>query len=160
MRWGRRAAALALIAAVAGGGLRVAGAQSITISVPIANDSISPAPPILVEGTPGPPSLGPYSLTLEAALEPQFRAPIIISASSDLTLSVQADSLFPEHAAVFFRARLIDGQGQVIRQDLRSFNVRSWLRLISPTRLSNDVLFTRQPRFVWSSPGITLPPGP
>ena len=158
MRWGRRAAALAVIAGVTG--LRAAHAQSVTVSVPATGDSISPAPPILVQGTPGPASLGPYSLSLEVALEPQFRAPIIIRASSDMTLAVQADSLFPEHVAVFFRGRLINGQGQVVSQDIRSFAVRSWLRLISPTRRSNDVLFSRQPQFVWSSPGITLPPGP
>lgn len=158
MRWGRRMAALAVIAGATG--LRAAGAQSITISVPVASDSISPAPPVLVQGTPGPASLGPYSLSLEAALEPQFRAPILIRAGSEMTLSVQADSLFPEHVSVFFRARLINGQGQVVSQEVRSFTVRSWLRLVSPTRPSNDVLFTRQPRFVWSSPGITLPPGP
>ncbi len=158
MRWGRRASALAVVAGMAG--LRAAGAQSVTVSVPVVNDSISPAPPILVEGTPGAPSLGPYSLSLEVALEPQFRAPIIIRAAAAMTLSVQADSLLPEATRVFFRGRLIDGQGQVLREDIRSFTVRSWLRLISPTRRSNDVLFTRQPQFVWSSAGITLPPGP
>jgi hypothetical protein len=158
MRWGRRTAALAVIAGVLG--LRAAGAQSVTVSVPVVNDSISPAPPILVEGTPGAPTQGPYSLSLEVALEPQFRAPIIIRSAAAMTLSVQADSLLPEHATVYFRGRLIDGQGQVVREDLRSFHVRSWLRLVSPTRRTNDVLFTRQPQFIWSSPGITLPPGP
>lgn len=158
MRWGRRTAALAVIAGMAG--VRAAGAQSVTVSVPVVNDSISPAPPILVAGTPGAPSQGPYSLSLEVALEPQFRAPIIIRASPAMTLSVQADSLFPEHVRVYLRGRLIDGHGQIVREDLRSFPVRSWLRLISPTRRSNDVLFTRQPQFIWSTPGITLPPGP
>ena len=158
MRWGRRAAALAVIAGLAGAG--AAGAQALTVSVPVVNDSISPAPPILVEGTPGDPSQGPYSLSLEVALEPQFRAPILIRASSAMTLAAQPDSLFPEAMRVYFRARLIDGQSRVVREDLRSFVVRSWLRLISPTRRSNDVLFTTKPQFVWSSPGITLPPGP
>jgi hypothetical protein len=37
--------------------------------------------------------------------------------------------------------------------------VRSWLRLVSPNRLTNT-LFTRQPQFVWSSASLTLPPGP
>jgi hypothetical protein len=158
MRWGRRTAALAIVAGMVG--LRGAGAQSVTVSVPVVNDSISPAPPILVQGTPGPPSLGPYSLSLEVALEPQFRAPFIIRASSAMTLSVQADSLFPELGRVYFRGRLVNTLGQVVREDVRSFPVRTWLRLVSPTRRSNDVLFTRQPQFIWSSPGITLPPGP
>jgi len=157
-RW-RRAAALAVIAAVAGG-LRVVDAQSVTVSVPVVGDSISPAPPILVEGTPGAPALAPYSVTLEVALDPQFRAPFIIRGSSTTSLAVQPDSLFPEHARVYFRGRLIDRQGQVVREDVRSFPVRTWLRLVSPTRRRNDVLFSRQPQFVWSSPGITLPPGP
>ena len=158
MKWGRRAAALAVIAGVTG--WRAAIAQSVTVSIPVEGDSISPAPPILVNGTPGPASLGPYSLTLEAALEPQFRAPILIRSAAEIPLSTQPDSLFPERTRVYFRGRLINGEGRVVSEDIRSFPVRTWLRLVSPTRLSNDVLFTRLPRFTWSSPGITLPPGP
>jgi hypothetical protein len=158
MKWGRRTAALAVIAGIAA--LRAAGGQSVTVSIPAQNDSISPAPPILVEGTPGGAANGPYSLSLEVALEPQFRAPIVVRSSSAMTLAVQTDSLFPQHVRVYFRGRLIDGGGGVVREDIRSFPVRTWLRLVSPTRSSNDVLFTRQPQFIWSSPGITLPPGP
>jgi hypothetical protein len=163
MRRGRRAAALAVIAGLTG--WRAAVAQSVTVSVPTlvednrVTDSISPAPPILVQGTAGPADRGPYSVTLEVALEPQFRAPIVVRASESLNMSVQVDSLLPERTRVYFRGRIIDRSGQV-QEDVRSFPVRSWLRLVRPTRRSNDVLFTRQPQFVWSSPGITLPPGP
>jgi hypothetical protein len=131
----------------------------VTISIGTVNDSISPAPPILVQGTAGPPELGPYSISLEIALEPQFRAPILVTASASLSMSVQVDSLLPERTRVYFRARIIDRQGQV-HEEIRSFPVQSWLRLVSPMRRSNDVLFTRQPPFIWSTPGITLPPGP
>lgn len=157
MRWGRRAAALAFIAGLTS--LRAAGAQSVTIGVGTVNDSISPAPAILVQGTAGPPELAPYSISLEVSLEPQFRAPIVVRSSESLNMPVQVDSLLPERAKVYLRARIINRLGQV-QEDVRSFPVRSWLRLVSPTRRSNDVLFTRQPQFLWSSPGITLPPGP
>jgi len=157
MKWGRRTAALAVFAGVAA--LRAADAQSVSISLPVVNDSISPAPPILVQGTAGPPEFGPYSISLEVALDPLFRAPILARATPALTMSVQLDSLLPARTIVYFRGRIINRLGQV-QEDVHSFPVRTWLRLVSPTRRSNDVLFTRQPQFIWSSPGITLPPGP
>ena len=157
MSWGRRTAALAVIAGMAG--LRAAGAQSVTVSIPVVNDSVSPAPPILVQGTAGPPDLGPYSLSLEVSLDPLFRAPILARASPTLTMVVHVDSLLPERTRVYFRGRIINRLGQ-IQEDVRSLPVRTWLRLVTPTRRSNDVLFTRQPTFVWSTPGVTLPPGP
>lgn len=157
MRCGRRAAALTAVAAMLGAG--TAAAQSVAVTVATVADSISPAPPILVQGTAGPPELGPYSLSLEVSLEPLFRTPILARATPSLTMAVQLDSLLPEHSHVYLRGRIINRLGQ-IQEDVRSFPVRSWLRLVSPTRASNDVLFTRQPTFVWSSPGITLPPGP
>jgi len=144
---------------VTGGGLRAAGAQSVSVSVPIVNDSISPAPPILVQGTAGPPEFGPYSISLEVSLDPLFRTPILARASPALSMVVQVDSLLPERTRIYFRGRIIDRRGQ-IQEDVRSAPVRTWLRLVGPTRRSNDVLFTRQPTFVWSTPGITLPPGP
>ena len=155
----RRVAALLMGTSIAFGAGRIAGAQSVNLSLAVIQDSISPAPAVLVEGTPGPTDLGPYTITLEVALEPQFRAPVFVGSSPTLSASFVLDSLLPEHKVASFRARIIDRLGAV-HEIVRSFPVRSWLRLISPTRTINDVLFTRQPTFVWSSPGITLPPGP
>jgi len=157
----RRHAALALVVGMlAGAGVTSRGnAQAVSLSVAVVNDSISPAPQMLVQGTPGPPTLAPYSITLEAALEPLFRNPFLVRASSDLSASFQVDSLLPPNTVVYFRARIFDRLGNT-KEQVRSFPVRSWLRLVSPTRSVNDVLFTRQPTFAWSSPGVTLPPGP
>lgn len=155
----RRHAALALVVGMLAGGAGRLAAQGVTVSLAVQNDSASPAPQILVQGTPGPPALGPYSITLEIALESQFRAPIAVRSSSDISASFQLDSLLPEHATVFLRARIFDRLGNA-HEDVRSFPVRSWLRLVSPTRSVNDVLFTQRPTFAWSSPGVTLPPGP
>jgi hypothetical protein len=82
-----------------------------------------------------------------------------VRSSSNLSPSFQVDSLLPEHAVVWFRARIFDRLGN-FQEQVRFFPVHSWLRLISPTRSVNDVLFTRQPTFTWSSPAVTLPPGP
>jgi hypothetical protein len=155
----RRAAALLLGMGFALSGGRRAGAQSVNLSMAIIQDSISPAPAVLVEGTPGPPELGPYTITLEVALEPQFRAPVFVGSSPNLSATFAIDSLLPERKIANFRARIIDRFGGV-HEIVRAFPVHSWLRLISPTRAINDVLFTRTPTFSWSSPGITLPPGP
>lgn len=158
MRVRRRIAALVVGMSIALGG-RTAAAQSVNLSMAVIQDSISPAPAILVEGTPGPPELGPYTITLEVALEPQFRSPVFVGSSPSLSATFAIDSLLPERKIANFRARIIDRTGAV-HEIVRSFPVRSWLRLISPTRAINDVLFTRRPQFAWSSPGITLPPGP
>ena len=155
----RRIAALVLGMSIAAGGARVAAAQSVNLSLAVFQDSISPAPAILVEGTPGPDNLAPYTITLEVALEPQFRSPVFVGSSSDLSPKFAIDSLLPERKTAYFRARIIDRLGEV-HEVIRSYPVRSWLRLVSPTRAINDVLFTRRPTFTWSSPGITLPPGP
>ncbi|HEY2164491.1 MAG TPA: hypothetical protein VGH04_10895 [Gemmatimonadaceae bacterium] len=155
----RRHAALALVVGLMAGVTSRGLAQAVSVSLAVVNDSISPAPQVLVQGTPGPPSLAPYSVTLELALEPLFRAPFLVRSSSDLAASFQVDSLLPERTVVFFRARIFDRLGNA-QEQVRSFPVRSWVRLVSPTRSVNDVLFTRQPTFTWSSPGVTLPPGP
>ncbi len=159
MRARRRRAALALVVGLMTGVTSRGLAQAVAVSMAVVNDSISPAPQILVQGTAGPPSLAPYTLTLEIALEPLFRSPIAVRASSNLNASFQVDSLLPEHTVVYFRGRIIDRLGNV-QEQVVSFPVRSWLRLVSPTRSVNDVLFTRQPTFTWSSPPVTLPPGP
>lgn len=155
----RRCAALALVVGLMAGVAGRGFAQAVTVTMAVVNDSISPAPQILVQGTPGPPANAPYSVTLEVALEPLFVAPIAVRSSSNLDASFQLDSLLPEHAIVYFRGRIFDRFGNVHEQ-VRSFPVRSWLKLVSPTRSVNDVLFSRQPTFTWSSPPVTLPPGP
>src|SRR5512146_3532181 len=159
MRVRRRIAALGIVGAITAGASHAAGAQAVNLSLAVVQDSISPAPSVIVQGTPGPEELGPYTITLEVALEPQFRAPIFVGSSPNLSATFTLDSLLPERKVANFRARIVDRFGRVT-ENVRSFPVRSWLRLVSPTRTINDVLFSRQPQFAWSSPGITLPPGP
>jgi len=159
MRGRRRHSALALVVGLMAGVTDRGSAQAVSLSLAVVNDSISPAPQILVQGTPGPPALGPYNVTLEVALEPLFCAPFLVRSSSNLSPSFQVDSLLPERTVVYFRARIFDRLGN-FHEDILFFPVHSWLRLISPTRSVNDVLFTRQPTFTWSTPPVTLPPGP
>jgi hypothetical protein len=54
----RRRAALALVVGLMTGVTSRGLAQAVTVSLAAVNDSISPAPQILVQGTPGPPELG------------------------------------------------------------------------------------------------------
>jgi len=84
----RRHAALALVVGLLAGVTNRGIAQAVpavSVSLVVVNDSISPAPQILVQGTPGPPALGPYNVTLEVALEPLFRAPFLVRSSSNLS---------------------------------------------------------------------------
>ncbi len=140
-----------------------AAAQSISISFAPRDqtDSISPAPVINVNAVQVPSDALPVTITLEASLESQFRTPFLVRSSSNLSAQFNVDSLLPQRTRVFFRARIIDHAGAIIGEQITTGGVpvRSWLRLVSPIR-TTEVLFTETPRFIWSSPAITLPPGP
>jgi hypothetical protein len=159
MQW-RRLAALALVSGLLAGGARMVSAQGISIRfVPTVSDSISPAPSIEVQGTPVPVTSQPSTVTLEASREPLFRAPFLVRSAPGSFATFVVDSLLPERTRIYFRARVIDALGGVREQKVDSFPVRSWLRLVEPVAASNNVVFSDKPRFVWSSPAITLPPG-
>jgi len=161
MRQWRRPAALALVSGFLVAGARPALAQDITIRVvPTVSDSISPAPSIEVQGTPVPVGSQPSSVTLELSREPLFRAPFLVRSAAGAAATFGVDSLLPERTKIYFRARVIDAAGIVREQKVDSFPVRSWLRLVDPIAQSNNVVFSSRPLFVWSSPSITLPPGP
>jgi hypothetical protein len=164
MRRQRLATALTFVLMVVLGlaiGALPAAAQSINIAFAPrdATDSISPAPVINVAADEVPANAQPASLTLEASFEAQFRTPFLVRSSPSLVAQFLVDSLLPQRARVFFRARVIDRNGVIRAEQVVGAPVRSWLRLVSPLR-TTDVLFTETPRFIWSSPAITLPPGP
>ncbi|HEY4129653.1 MAG TPA: hypothetical protein VGM50_03505 [Gemmatimonadaceae bacterium] len=139
----------------------VAQSISITFAPRDRTDSISPAPVINIATTQISPDALPATITLEASLEPQFRSPFLVRSTSELQAQFNVDSLLPQHTRVFFRARVIDRKGTIIAEQVTTGGVpvRSWLRLVSPIR-TTEVLFTETPTFIWSSPAITLPPGP
>jgi hypothetical protein len=135
-------------------------AQSISLFISgLSADSTSPAPSMAVTGVGLPVGRGPYTVTIELSFEAQFRSPFYVNASDDPNASFHLDSLLPEQRTVYFRARAIDAAGVIVAQDLASHPVRSWLRLVDPARSTGTPLTTRKPRFVWSSPAITIPPG-
>lgn len=157
----RRAAAVLFAAAVAwvGRGFPL-HAQSVRIAVSaLSADSTSPAPIITVTAAENQPQLGPYSISLELSLEPQFRTPFYVRTSANELASFQVDSLLPERTLVYFRVRLSDRFGRVVAEAREQHPVRAWLRLVEPARSTLTVLTSRTPRFVWSSPPITVPPG-
>ena len=162
MRSRRRAPAwlASLLVAVVLGGSGRLGAQSVTLALSaLAGDSTSPAPEMTVTGVPGRPEFGPYTVSLEMSLEPQFRTPFYVRDSDQSSATFRVDSLLPERAMVFFRARLTDGFRNVVAEVTDHHPVRSWLRLEQPAEGNPANLSTRNPKFVWSSPAITVPPG-
>jgi len=160
MQW-RRLAALALVLGLLAGGARMVSAQEITIRViPTTSDSISPGPTIEVQGSPVPVASQPSTVTLELSRESLFRSPFLVRSAAGFAASFGVDSLLPERTRIYFRARVIDAAGLVRQQKIDSFPVQSWLRLVDPIAASNNVVFSNKPRFVWSSPAITLHPGP
>ena len=136
-------------------------AQAVSVSLAVVNDSISPAPQILVQGTPGPPSLGPYNDDARgrarAAVSRAVSRPLVLeprrrrSRSTRCCPSAPSCSFAPESSTVSATFR---------QQIVSSSRCTAGSGSISPTRSVNDVLFTRQPTFAWSSPPVTLPPGP
>ena len=156
----RRAAAFLLLAALVGGTTR-ASAQSVSLSISsVISDSVSPAPLMTVTGFENRPDLGPYNVSIVLSLEPQFRAPFYLNVADGEAATFALDSLLPERTIVYFRARLSDHAGNVVAEQIVQHPVRSWLRLVSPIRGPTTIVPTRTPRFVWSSPPITLPPFP
>ena len=160
MKVWRRSAALALVWTVFAGRARTLSAQEITIRVVPSADSISPAPVIEVQGAPVPVASQPSTVTLELSRESLFRSPFLVRSAAGAAASFGVDSLLPERTKIYFRARVIDAAGVIRQEKIDSFPVRSWLRLVDPVASSNNVVFSNKPRFVWSSPAITLPPGP
>lgn len=152
----RRAAACLGVAALASlGRAPRAGAQSVRLVLPeLVADSTSPAPRMQITGTENQPELGPYSVSLELSLESQFRAPFAAFTTVSETATFTIDSLLPERKAIFFRVRLSDRFGNVVAEARDQHPVRSWLRLIPEGQPTSTT-----PRFSWSSPVITTPPG-
>lgn len=151
----RHAPAWLLFAALLCGTGRLA-AQRVTIAISaIVADSTSPAPQMTVTGLEGRPELGPYSISLELAMDAQFRTVFFVKVADQASATFNVDSLLPERTVVFFRARLIDGQSNIVAEATDRHPVRSWLRLEAPPAGNPFNLGTRTPRFVWSSPPIT-----
>jgi hypothetical protein len=159
MRVGRRVAAFVVAAAALLATRRVEG-QSVTLTVaPLFADSTSPAPNMIVSALAPRPEFGPYTVSLTLSLDPQFRTPFYARSAPGETATFTIDSLMPEHAVVFFRARLIDQFGNVTAEATARHPVHSWVRLVAPLRGPTTIVDTRNPTFVWSSPPITFPPG-
>jgi len=159
MRLGRRVAAF-IVAAAAFGGTRRIEAQSVTLSISaLFADSTSPAPNMTVSGFQTRPEFGPYTVSLALSLDAQFRSPFYFRTAAGDTAVFTIDSLMPERTVVFFRARFIDRFGTVVAEATARHPVRSWVRLVSPLRGPTTIVETRTPKFIWSSPPITFPPG-
>lgn len=145
---------------VGSAGLRRLAAQTVAITfAPVNHDSISPAPVITVSADQVPSDAAPASITIEASFEPQFRTPFLARSASTTLAQFHVDSLLPQFSHVFFRARVIDHNGLIRAEKIDSVVVQSWLTLLRPSG-TLDVVFTTTPEFDWTSPGITLPPGP
>jgi hypothetical protein len=159
MKGGRRIAASLMAAAVVGGTSQLR-AQTVSLAISaLTADSTSPAPVMTVTGFTTRPEFAPYTLSLAIGLDPQLRNPFFARSAPGDVATFTLDSLMPERTIVYFRARLIDRFGTIVAEANAQHPVRSWLRLVSPLHGPTTVVDTENPRFVWSSPAITFPPG-
>lgn len=133
-------------------------AQSISLIVSnLKADSMAPAPNMSIAATQNRPEFGPYTVSLELSTESRFTRPFYVNAAEGEAATFAIDSLLPEKTIIHMRARLINLFGDVVAEAIQQHPVQAWTRLMAPTQVS---LRTRQPTFVWTSPAITLPPGP
>lgn len=161
----RRRGALFTLAMLVGAvllvGVRPLRAQTVSISFSGSEaDSISPAPIVNVIAEQVPPDAQPASITFIASLESQLGAPFFVRSAPGVVAQFQFDKLLPQRTPVFVRAQVLDKFGRLRAERTQRVVVRSWLRITTPPPRGTNVLFTRQPQFAWSSPAITLPPGP
>jgi hypothetical protein len=118
-----------------------------------------PGPVVVVTGLVTQPQLGPYTVTLEMSTEPAFERSFYVNNTEGDAGTFTTDSLLPEHATIFLRARLIDRFGSVAAEARQTHPVLGWVTLINPPQQSLVVLPTKTPRFVWRSPPTTLTAG-
>ena len=157
-RWRRAAAWLVVAGFVLAS--RPLAAQSVSLSVSaLKADSMSPAPSMSVTGVQSRPDLGPYTVSLELSTEAAFARPFYVNADSGEAATFTIDSLIPERTRVFMRARLVNAAGTVVAETRESHPVQTWVKLVEPAQQTLVNLPTPRPRFTWSSPPITLPPG-
>jgi hypothetical protein len=156
----RRRAALGAVLVALAAGTENLDAQRVALSVQVVRDSIAAAPNLSVTATGVQPELEPVSVRLEASRDASFQAPFYVrmARTGDTTFTV--DRLLPEKTLIYFRTTLLDRNDRVITFTINQYPVRSWVRLVSPGTVPNDVQFTRRPPFVWSPSSLTLPPGP
>jgi hypothetical protein len=161
MSRGRRAAAWLGAVALALLGAKRGDAQS-TISIRVSSlkvDSMPPAPLVTLTSLQNRPDLGPYTVSLELSTEPAFQRPFYVNVVDGEGASFTTDSLLPEHAVIYLRARLTDRFGVVDAEAREQHPVRGWVTLLQPAQQSLVVLSTRKPKFVWQSPPTTLTAG-
>ena len=154
----RLTALIGIIVVHAAAGRRL-DAQTLALNIPTVADSVAAAPFIAATASGVPAVLGPVTILLELSRDASFQAPFLVLAQQSEVAGFTVRQLLPERAVIFFRVSLVDRSGNVILRQTESHPVRSWLRLVSPNRVTNN-LFTRQPQFVWSASPLTLPPGP
>ncbi|HVX39570.1 MAG TPA: hypothetical protein VHB25_08355 [Gemmatimonadaceae bacterium] len=155
----RRWPALAVWAVALAAGRR-ATAQNIHLTFSASTgDSLSPAPVMTVSSIESQPELGPYTVQVALSLEGDFRTPFLVHAAPAENVTFTLDSLLPQQTVIYFKSTLLDRFGDAVATEVQHHPVRSWVRLVSPARGTNDVIFTRTPTFEWSSPPITFPPG-
>ncbi len=167
MMFGRRLAAHAWVVGALGfagaATARPARAQTLTISMTVTasgKDSISPAPTITVHADNVPPELQPSFIRLLISKGSPFQTPFVVQQMDGNSAEFLLSSLLPSRTVVYIRGQLLDRNGNVRAEQVDTANVQSWLRQESPLPRATNVLFTRTPTFTWSTPGITLPPGP
>ena len=103
----------------------------------------------------------PIMLRLQIAFTPGFAGQFVL----DTTVFADTAALrlvrpLPSGATIYVRASARANTGDLVFSETYERVVPVWLTLISPNELNGTTLESQRPRFIWSSPEISDPPGP
>lgn len=153
------AAALAMLPA-RGAGAQV---QSVQVIPPASGgDSLlSVTPTFLLQSVATGP--GPLRFRFEIDTTPRFARPVLdtLITTGDSSLAVRPTRALESGARVYWRATVINPAGLASMSPVGGpRRVPRWVTPLEPSGFAGTIVYTRRPRFTWSSPQVGEPPGP
>ena len=138
-----------------------ASAQGTAVIVLPREDPFPAAPEIFVRAVGFADSLGPFSVRLRLALDPNFGLVVYDSTIARADARFELLKLLPENREIFAEATVLDRNQQARSRTVApAGRTGPRLLLVSPPGRTSVSLNTRTPRFAWRAASVTLPPGP
>ncbi len=159
-------AARALVAAPAAlvpAGVARAQSQGVQVIPPAAGgDSLQTVTPtfLLQSVATGP---GPLRFRFEIDTTPRFTRPLLdtLITTGDSSIAVRPTRAIEGGVRIWWRATVINPAGLATSSPVGGpRRVPRWVTPLEPSGFSGTIVYTRRPRFVWSSPQVAEPPGP
>ena len=139
-----------------------AQAQSVQVIPPAGGEQLlSVTPTFLLQSVATGP--GPLRFRFEIDTTPRFTRPVLdtLITTPDSSLAVRPTRALGSGARIYWRATVINPAGLATTSPIGGpRRVPQWVTPLEPSGFAGTILYTRRPRFVWSSPQVGEPPGP